>query len=662
MSEQVLKAKPESAAKRHKVSLGVCLACKDDCFDSKEERKDIRAWKDLKGVAEKWMGLDPYGSIYQETYWESGPEGHFIHKTCRLKLGDSKRLESALLRKRQQEESPERAQSNDFMPGSEFPANISSVHRRKTSNLHLLEQKSTWMKLKSATIFLKDGIVRERILHFLRECEDPFAREVRYHKSCWNQHIRYGRQDEGTLHVQRVRKEEFNQLFFEHVRECVIRDKEPRTLKGLMKDYNKLLDNFNYPECERTSYIKKILEDAFGDELGFHSRFQKNESTIVYDSKSGGTYIEAAINSWGIDKEHLLNNVARHLRDTLKNHPMQQWPPHSDRLKEEKQPPEELRHFLTWLHDPSTRDFADDCEDPIIAALNSASCNSSQTNKKQRAHHALENVHEGEENPVCPEQLAPGVPGVAAFDNDDFKEDTRDGLKLLIPSKEAIRLLPKGQHTIAGYKTKKRGNPGPIAQFDVSLKEGTMCQKLRGFTHALVHLHPNLEPVTPEKQNNGAYSGFYASILDPICKSKAYFHLTLPKPPNKSVVNEVIKRCVRAAEDKRMPFIQLTGDQPVYALTKEVKSENPEEFKLVLPILGGFHIQVTFLRTIFSRFNGSGLAPLAVASGIISAGSVEQALKGSPEVPLALFNVNSTLRKTVKVRLVDVLVLEDVKK
>ena len=116
-----------------------------------------------------------------------------------------------------------------------------------------------------------------------------------------------------------------------------------------------------------------------------------------------------------------------------------------------------------------------------------------------------------------------------------------------------------------------------------------MCQKLRGFTHALVRLNHNLGAVMPEEQKNGAYSGFYASILDPISRSKAYFHLTLPKPPNKSVVNDVMKRCVRAAEEKKMPFIQLTGDQPVYALTKEVKSENPEEFKIVLPILGGFH-------------------------------------------------------------------------
>ncbi len=128
-------------------------------------------------------------------------------------------------------------------------------------------------------------------------------------------------------------------------------------MKGLMNDYNKLLDNFNYPECERTSYVKKILEDTFGDEQGF----KKYESTIVYDSNSGGAYIEAAINSCGIDMESLMNNGAGHLQDSFKNHPMQERPPHSNRLKEEKQPPEELRRFLTWLRNPSIKDSADVC-------------------------------------------------------------------------------------------------------------------------------------------------------------------------------------------------------------------------------------------------------------------------------------------------------------
>ena len=103
------------------------------------------------------------------------------------------------------------------------------------------------------------------------------------------------------------------------------------------------------------------------------------------------------------------------------------------------------------------------------------------------------------------------------------------GLKLVVPTKEAIRLLPRGRHTIAGYETKKRGNPRPIAQFGVSLKEGTMCQKLRGFTHTLVRLHPNMEAVTPQEQNNGTYSCFYASSLDPISKSEAYFPFNIAK-------------------------------------------------------------------------------------------------------------------------------------
>ena len=96
------------------------------------------------------------------------------------------------------------------------------------------------------------------------------------------------------------------------------------------------------------------------------------------------------------------------------------------------------------------------------------------------------------------------------------------GLKLPIPSKEAIRLLPK-RHAISGYKTKERGNPRPVAQFDISLKEGMMCQKLRGFTHALVRFNPNQEAVTPEEQKNGAYAGFMHPSLIQLARVRHTF-------------------------------------------------------------------------------------------------------------------------------------------
>ena len=58
-----------------------------------------------------------------------------------------------------------------------------------------------------------------------------------------------------------------------------------------------------------------MLQNEFKDKIGFHARFHKNQSTIVYDAPAGGSYIEAAIYSWGISDEQLLHNVARRLSE-----------------------------------------------------------------------------------------------------------------------------------------------------------------------------------------------------------------------------------------------------------------------------------------------------------------------------------------------------------
>ena len=69
---------------------------------------------------------------------------------------------------------------------------------------------------------------------------------------------------------------EIDQLIFIHVRKVIFQDNEPRTLKGLLDDYNHLFSNLNFPKCERTSKVKSILEKEFGDAIGSHNRFQKN--------------------------------------------------------------------------------------------------------------------------------------------------------------------------------------------------------------------------------------------------------------------------------------------------------------------------------------------------------------------------------------------------
>ena len=55
----------------------------------------------------------------------------------------------------------------------------------------------------------------------------------------------------------------------------------------------------------------------FGDSIGFHIRQQRNMSELVYDVAVGGTYIKAAIFSWGISDENLVVNVVGHLREQI---------------------------------------------------------------------------------------------------------------------------------------------------------------------------------------------------------------------------------------------------------------------------------------------------------------------------------------------------------
>lgn len=61
-----------------------------------------------------------------------------------------------------------------------------------------------------------------------------------------------------------------------------------------------------------------MLEKEFGDKIDFHVKFQKNQSTIVYDVSNAGSFIEAAINAWGVSQDSLINNVHRRLQSSLK--------------------------------------------------------------------------------------------------------------------------------------------------------------------------------------------------------------------------------------------------------------------------------------------------------------------------------------------------------
>ena len=85
---------------------------------------------------------------------------------------------------------------------------------------------------------------------------------------------------------------------------------------------------------------------------------------------------------------------------------------------------------------------------------------------------------------------------------------------------------------------------------------------------------------------------------------------------------------VAAAEMKSMPFIQVVGDQPVYAVIVQLKYENPDAFHVILPFLGPFHIHGSLIYAMHKRFRGCGLSDILVAANVIAEGLVDQAMGG----------------------------------
>ena len=271
------------------------------------------AWERLKVKAQEWKGLRRFGAIYNSVDWDAGPKGVFFHKPCRLALGGQHGLQQA-----KRHEEADQMKQEQVIQGTQtqVPEKSKPLVARGSRSKGLHDKNMCVWGLKPQdrknsnplciiqnTVYLQDAQMRDRILTLIDATPDPFATEIRYHRSCWKKHAKpcYGSSlDDNQTHLQDVRLTEVQQMFFKHVRTVVLEMNEPRTLQGLLLDYNEMRKNFGFESVTQTSTIKKILQKEFKDKIGFHDRFHKNQSTIVYDTSAGGSYIEAAIYSWGV--------------------------------------------------------------------------------------------------------------------------------------------------------------------------------------------------------------------------------------------------------------------------------------------------------------------------------------------------------------------------
>ena len=60
-------------------------------------------------------------------------------------------------------------------------------------------------------------------------------------------------------------------------------------------------------------------------------------------------------------------------------------------------------------------------------------------------------------------------------------------------------------------------------------------------------------------------------------------------------------KLVEAMRQKDIPLSFLVGDMPTYKLVTQLKAKNPHQFKDIVPILGAFHQQMSYIYAIYKR-------------------------------------------------------------
>ena len=520
---------------------------------------------------------------------------------------------------------------------------------------------------------------------------DPFASDIMYHHTCWQKHINHTKlKPDDAMHIQNVCLSDAKNLFFRHVDSIIFTEHEIRSLQSLLAEYKRIVGDYGYAVGDvKSSYLKDLLINEYQDTIGFKERCELNKSEWVYDVGGGGDYIDAAISSLGISDEQLLQNLAPRLSKKIKDTSTVPWPPHIDHLAEGEELCELLLKLLTWLKQPKRKTVDLSPTTLSLASMVTYHITGQRTTTvinlgvnvhgMTRSKDLVETLHKSgvcisyadtlllydhwalldvETSATCPQGIADGKPAIVIVDNDDFKIDTMTGnatkahrtnVMFVQPmsyekktDEEPVARLIKKKEISAQLKEKcaeltqvyqYRCPPGSKSEPPTRLMvdppvNGTALQRARSVVHALSRADNCGKRQPPHEQRVPAYSGAQSCRHPPPNKSKPYYHTTYPEAPSKSVMHDIMVKQLEAMRKKNIPFSFLVGDMPTYKTIVKLKAENLEMFQDIIPILGAFHQQMSYIYAIYKRFKGSGMADTLVTAGVVVEGSVDQALRG----------------------------------
>ncbi len=161
-------------------------------------------------------------------------------------------------------------------------------------------------------------------------------------------------------------------------------------------------------------------------------------------------------------------------------------------------------------------------------------------------------------------------------------------------------------------------------EFELSSKRN-MCWALCRYKSA----------ASSSKQAIPGWSGFQEITTDTMSRkvNVGYLPAITASPTNMNVILGILNRTVKCMKELQLSYIFLEVDQAIYSKVLQVmfkyNSEGRNDFDNVIVRMGGFHVIICMLRTIHSRFKGSGIVELLSEAGVGAEGTIKSAINGS---------------------------------
>ena len=255
------------------------------------------------------------------------------------------------------------------------------------------------------------------------------------------------------------------------------------------------------------------------------------------------------------------------------------------------------------------------------------------------------------ESSIIPSNMKKGVIATHVFDNIDWKNkslsrvETHHTNSILVQKYDILENMSnvtldsdynferkkhrsyKGSSQVLPNFYFKRGPIKSLKYIDVNDREE--CTK--STLYSLVWVHSR---ITKDLQKVPSWSGFKELVTnrDLDVLTVGYLPPIPYSPTEYKVILEEIRRTQQIMIELETDFIFIEADQAIYTKVLNVmfslKNKGEDLFKTIIPRMGGFHIGMCMLRTIYALFKRCGVVQLLSSSGLGGLGTVKKALTG----------------------------------